>query len=100
MCCPVLLDELVFDYPVDLPGDGAEVPCPDRVQRPLPCPEDAPGDRIRAALAREVPRLGQVLALDVERAHRSAVRQPHPAAPGYVAPDLTDGLHRLVHGHV
>src|SRR5580704_16855816 len=98
MCCPVLLDELVFDDPVDLPGDGVEVPCPDRVQRPLPHPKDAPADRIRTALVGEVPRLGQVLALDVERAHLPSVRQSHPAAPGYVAADLTDGLDRVVQG--
>ena len=74
MGCPVPLDELVLDDPVDLPRDGVEVPCPDRVQRPLPQSEDARADRVRAAVAGEVPRLGQVLALDVERARSPAVR--------------------------
>ena len=30
----------------------------------------------------------------------AAVRQPHPAAPGYVAADLADGLDRVVQGQV
>ena len=38
MFCPVPLNELVLDDPVDRPRDGIEVPCPDRVQRPLPQP--------------------------------------------------------------
>ena len=82
MFYPEPLDELVLDDPVDLPRDGIEVPCPDRVQRPLPQPEDTAAHRIGAALVREVLSPGQVLALDVERAQLPSVGQPHPGTPG------------------
>ncbi len=95
---PVPLDELVLDHPVDLPRDGVKVPCPDRVQRPLPQFQDARAVRVRAAFAGEVPCPGQVLALDVERAGLPAVRQPQQAPPGDVVADLADGLDRAGQG--
>jgi hypothetical protein len=52
MFCPVPLDEPVLDHPVDLPRDGVEVPRPDRVERALPQSQDAPADRVGAALVR------------------------------------------------
>jgi hypothetical protein len=72
----VPLDELVFDDPVDFPRDRVQVLCVDRVQCPFPDLQHTPADRIHAAVGGEVAGLGEVLALDVERADLAAVRHP------------------------
>ena len=97
---PVLFDELVLGYPVDLPRDGIQVPRLHRVEHTLPHAEYALADRVRAVPVREIAGLGQVLALDAERAHLTAVCQPHRAPPGHVKADLTDGPGRVVQDQV
>jgi hypothetical protein len=97
---PVALDELELGHPVDLPGDVVEVAAVHRVQGAFPQVENPPGARVGAAPVGEVACLGQVFALDVQRARLPAVGEPHPALPGHVVADIPDRADRVLQAQV
>src|SRR5690625_4604513 len=100
----VTLQEQVLGDPVDLAGDGFEVLGLHRLQGALPQVEHTLTGGVGTVAVHVTLNLLQVLALDIQSAGLTSVRQAYLTAPGHVVADLPDGpdgvLERVVaHDH-